>query len=556
MSNMITSGMSGLIAYQRAIDVAAQNIANANTDGYVRQRVELSTQYAPVDLYGSSIGGVKVDGIRREVNQYLIDQSRVARSGAGRAEVMATQAQRITSLLGSTLVGLDDALQSLQIGFEALSVEPSSLRARDALLNDLGSMIDRFKVVDSRLRQFDAEINGRLDDEVTEVNQLLTQLGQLNEKVFRSGITVGISPANVLDERDRLLDKLSAKLGFNVSVEANQTVTVKSIDGRLLVKGSEAARLSVEDGLYDAAESRIFLSAVGSATPADFTNGLAGGSLGGLIDARAQLTSTTRNEAGRIAVGLVAALNAQHQAGRDLGGVLGGSLLAVGAPQTFASSTNSSGSVGVALAVQVSVPPASLTAADFVISRTATGWQVSQADTGVVVPHSGNGTAGSPLQFGGLSVVVGGTGTVATGDSFLVQATRSAIGGLERSFSDPKLLAAARSDLPFGASDNENALKLSQALTTGYLDSGKTSLLDAASRLSSRVGSQARSAQLALDVQNLAVEETTRQRSDLYGVSLDEEAANLMRFQQAYQASAAVIRVANELFDELLGATR
>jgi flagellar hook-associated protein 1 FlgK len=158
--------------------------------------------------------------------------------------------------------------------------------------------------------------------------------------------------------------------------------------------------------------------------------------------------------------------------------------------------------------------------------------------------------------FAGLTVTVGGPGSAAAGDSFLVQATRPAIAGLERLISDPKLIAAARGELPFGASDNDNARKLAQVLTSGYLDGGKTSLIDLAARLASRVGSQARSAQLALDVQRLAAEETSRERSNLYGVNLDEEAANLMRFQQAYQASAAVIRVANELFDELLSATR
>jgi flagellar hook-associated protein 1 FlgK len=556
MANMITSGMSGLIAYQRAIDVAAQNIANANTDGYVRQRVELSTQYAPVDLYGTSIGGVKVDGVRREVNQYLIDQSRIARSGAGRAEVVATQAQRISNLLGSTTIGLDDALQSLQNAFEALSVEPSSLRARNTLLNELDAAFDRFKVIDLRLRQFNAEVNGRLEGEVGEVNDLLSQISQLNDKVFRSGITVGISPSNVLDERDRLLDKLASKIGFTAEVEKNETITLKSLDGKLLVQGSRSAQLSLGEGLYDPDEPRLLINEVGATAAADFSSGVSSGSMGGLIDARVQLITTTRNEMGRIAIGLTSALNAQNAAGRDLVGVPGGSLLATGTPMTFAAVTNSPESQGVSLVPTVTLPSNELQSSDFILSRVGAGWEVTRADTGMVVAHQGDGSTGAPLQFGGLSVVVGGVGEIMAGDSFLIRPTSAAVSGFGLVISDPSLIAAAAGTLPFGAGDNQNVRAMSRLLSEGYLDGGKTSLMEASARLASRVGSHARSAQLALDVQSLAVEETNRQRSDMYGVSLDEEAANLMRFQQAYQASAAVIRVANELFDELLGATR
>lgn len=556
MANMITSGMSGLIAYQRAIDVAAQNIANANTDGYVRQRVELSTQYAPADLYGTSTGGVKVDGVRREVNQYLIDQSRVARSGAGRAEVVATQAQRISNLLGSTTIGLDDALQSLQNAFEALSVEPASPRARTTLLNELDATIDRFKVLDSRLKQFNTELNGRLDSEVGEVNDLLSQVAQLNDKAFRSGITVGFSPSNVLDERDRLLDKLASKVGFTVDIEKNQTITLKSLDGRLLVEGSRSAQLSLGDGVYDPDEPRLLITEVGETAAADFSGGVSSGSLGGLIDARVQLISSTRNEMGRIAISLTSALNAQNAAGRDLGGDLGLPLLASGNPIVFAAVTNSAASQEASLVATISLPATELSASDFIITRISTGWEITRADNGAIVAHQGDGSSGTPLQFGGLSVVVGGTGVLTTGDSYLIRPTSSAIAGFERVISDPSRIAAAAGTLPFGAGDNQNIRAMSRLISEGYLDGGKTSLMDAAARLASRVGSHARSAQLALDVQRLAVEETGRQRSDMYGVSLDEEAANLMRFQQAYQASASVIRVANELFDELLGATR
>lgn len=544
MAGMINSGVSGLMAYQRAIDVAAQNIANANTPGYVRQRIELSTQGAGVDRSGTSVGGVKVDGVRREVNEFLIEQSRTANAGAGRAEVMAAQAERIMSLLGSTTIGVDDALQNLKNAFDALAAEPASLRARDALLVELGSAVNRFETIDARLRQFDTEINGRIGQEVEDVNMLLGQVASLNEKIFRLNITTGITSSSALDERDRLLDKLATKLGFKVTTEADGTSTVKTLNNELLVKGSAAATLSTAAGLHDQSETRILLSPATGGAVVELTSGATGGVLGGLLDSRTQITTPTRNEIGRIAIALKDALNTQNAAGLDLDQAAGGALLNVGASTVYAAATNSVGSSVTVTARNSGL----LTNADYLVGKTSGNWSITRADTGVVVASG----AGPSFSFEGVTVSVAGS----NGDSFLIRPTRDAVAGLDVATNDPRTVAAAKNESPFGAGDNRNALALAEKLVTGLLDSGKASVLDAATRLATRVGSQARSSQLSFEVQKLAVDETNKQRSDLFGVSLDEEAASLIRYQQAYQASASVIRVANELFDELLGATR
>lgn len=547
MSNMISSSLSGLIAYQRAIDVAAQNIANANTEGYVRQRVELSTQYAPVDRYRTSTGGVKVDGVRREVNEFLITHVRTAAAAAGRAEVMAEQAGDIAALIGSASLGPDQALQSLKNAFNALATEPSSLRARDSLLTELETTVERLRTIDDRLRAADTAINGYLDNEVGEVNLLLKQVASLNDTLFRGNLTSGVSPSHVLDERDRLLDKLAFKLGIKVNVETNDTVTVRSLGGDLLVKGAAAATLSSAAGSHDVAERRIMLrSADGSSL--DITTGLAGGNLGGLVDARQQLIIPARNELGRLAIALAQSLNAQNRAGIDLDGVAGADLLTSGPPVVLPGSGNSVGTPPVIVVATVSGSVGQLTPADYLLTKTDEGWSVTRTDTGTSVTPSSL----SPLAFDGVIVQIT-AGAVVTGDSFLVRPTHDALAGLAVTMTDARQLAT-RADATAGLGDNRNALELLKVFDKGVLDGTKTSVVEGTTRLVNRVGSLARSAELTHGVQQLSVEEANRQRSDLYGVSLDEEAANLMRYQQAYQASASVIRAANELFDVLLGA--
>lgn len=545
MSNMITSGVSALMAYQRAIDVAAQNIANANTDGYVRQRVELSTRYAPVDRFGASTGGVKVDGVRREVNQFLIEHARSAASAAGRAEVMLEQSAGISALLSSSAVGPDVVLQRLKNAFGALSAEPSSIRARDSLLSELGSFVDRLRTVDERLQAADAAINGYIRNEVGEVNLLLSQVAELNAKLFQSKITTGGSPSHVLDERDRLLDKLSFKLGITVKTEADDSVTVKTVDGKLLVKGSATATLNVVAGTYDPAEVRVTLRSA-DGIDSELSTALAGGALGGLIDARTQITTPVRNELGRVAIALAQSLNAQNAEGVDLDNMPGAALLRLGGPLVFGGTQNSDPNAVVG--VVVDSPATLLTSADYLITKTASGWDVKRADTGATVSPSSI----APLKFDGLSVTLE-SGSVAEGDSFLIRPTHGALAELGTAISDSRKFAT-RADISAGVGDNSNALELIKIFDRALLDGSKTSLLESTARLANRVGAQARSAELSYDIQKIAVDEANRQRSDLYGVSLDEEAANLMRYQQAYQASAAVIRSANELFDVLLGA--
>jgi len=551
MSNVINNSVSALIAYQRAIDVASQNIANANTDGYVRQRIDLSTQFAPVDRVGLSTGGVKIDGVRREVNSFLIEQARTAAAGAGRAEVMAEQASAVSALLSSTAIGPDDALQDLKNAFNALATEPGSTRARDTLLTEIDSFVDKFQTVDTRLRALDKGINDRLVNEADEVNLLLSQVATLNDKLFRSNITTGASPSHILDERDRLLDKLSFKLGITVTTVANDSVTVKTQDGKLLVQGGAAASLSIISGLHDPTDMRVSLLSADGVT-FDQTQQLAGGMLGGLIDSRSQVTTLVRNELGRVAVGLSQALNAQNRAGADLDGLTGAAgsdVLAVGAPAVFKRSTNSDPTATLSAAI---ANPNLLSSADYLLTKTTGGWEVKRADSGVVVATTGAGTSGSPLVFEGLQVSLA-SGTLSTGDSFLIRPTHEALAGLDRAIDNPRELAA-RENSSVGVGDNKNALELLGVFDRRVLEDSKTSVLEATARLANKVGAQARSAELSHDIQKLAVDEANRQRSDIFGVSLDEEAANLMRYQQAYQASASVIRAANELFDALLGA--
>jgi flagellar hook-associated protein 1 FlgK len=110
------------------------------------------------------------------------------------------------------------------------------------------------------------------------------------------------------------------------------------------------------------------------------------------------------------------------------------------------------------------------------------------------------------------------------------------------------------SNNPTGAGDNRNALLLAQSLQRPVLDGGTTSLTGALGSFVADIGVTARQSQLSRDTLDFVHREDLAARDSVSGVNLDEEAANLVRYQQAYQAAAQIIRVSDSLFQTLLGA--
>jgi flagellar hook-associated protein 1 FlgK len=139
-------------------------------------------------------------------------------------------------------------------------------------------------------------------------------------------------------------------------------------------------------------------------------------------------------------------------------------------------------------------------------------------------------TAGSNIDVNGWRVQV--SGAPATGDTFTVSNNAGAVG------------------------DNRNAFALADALKAGVLDNGTTSVASAVERLTGDIGLATSSAQSSRDAAQSVNESDIAARDAISGVNLDEEAANMLRFQQAYQANAQIIAIAGQMFDALINAVR
>ena len=628
MADMLGTGLSSLRALQKALDTTAHNIANVSTEGYTRQRVDFATRTP--QAYGTNWIGSGVDAkqVRRVYDQFLAEQVRTSSGTLARLDAFASQAERLDNLLGDTSNGLNASLQGFTDAINEISSTPSSISARQVLLAQGRALVNRLQTYDTRLREMSADVDTRFAVEAGEISVLAQSVARLNGDIATAVQQTGQPPNDLLDQRDKLIDQLSAKVGVTVVAEGNSSLNVFIGNGQPLVLGNVASQITTISDPLD--PTRLQLALQTPAGTVDISRSVSGGTLGGLLDWRREMLDPARNELGRITLAVASQVNNQHREGMDLAGALGGNFFNVGAASVTYPTTNS----GSALATATRTNLGAITTSDYVLTNTGTGYTLRRQDSGTAVSFTGTGTAIDPFVFDGMSVVVGAGAAV--GDQFVIHPTRDAIQGFGVAITDPARVAAAA---PIRASaaatnagsatvtpgevldsgnaqllstasivftsattysvngganvaftpggnidvngwrvqingqpaigdtftvrnnagavgDNRNAFALADSMKLGIVEGGTVSVTAAVERFTGNLGTQTRAAQMSRDAEGMVNETDIAARDAVSGVNLDEEAANMLRFQQAYAAAAQIIAVSGQLFDELINAVR
>jgi flagellar hook-associated protein 1 FlgK len=540
--------MTSLMAFKRAIDVHSQNVAGVNTEGYVRRTVSLSPGTLLESGSGSQGGREDTVVIRRQVDEFLVDQARVTGSNAERARIVAEKAGQLKGLLSADSASLQDSLVSLRDGFDGLASQPTSAYARDTLMSRLESTISRLRDLDDRIRLYEGEIDSRISSEVDTLNALTKQVADLNRKIASGSVENSSANSTLLDMRDRAVDRIAQKVSVRVLPGINGALSVSTKFGVSLVDGLDSATLTTIPDPYQ--RDRLMVALVTDSKINEISDQFGGGTIGGLLETRSTLIDPSRNQLGRVAAGLAMLLNDQNKQGVTPTGAAGTNIVTIGGPLVMARS----GNTGTAT-INASIDDVKkLTAGDYLVERSGTNWVVRRSDTLEAVTTTGAGTAASPIKFEGLALVI--SGTPANADRFLIRPTRDAVTGLALTTTNSQAVAAAKAGSGAGSGDNTNALAMARLFDDNVFDDSQRSLRGIAERLTGRVAGIADSSATSAEVQALAAEEAQSARANMSSVNLDEEAAELLRFQQAYQAAAQVMRMSNQLFDSLLTIAR
>jgi len=620
VSNVFGIDVSALQAFQQAIEVTSNNVANASTPGYDVESIDLATA-SPQQSGGVQIGaGVSVAGVSRAYSQAAAAQLNASQSSLGQLNALQNYTSQIDNLFGTTAAGLTSALQTYYNGWSAVADNPTSTAARQALLGDASSLAQNLNTTSAQLNSLNTDVNSRITSDVQQINAYSAQISALNQQIALNS-SPGQSPNALLDQRDQLVSSLSQLAGVTTTSNTDGSINVFIGNGQPLVLDGNAYSLTTVANQFNASQLDIANSNGNS-----ISGSITSGDLGGLLAARTQAIDPALNQIGQIATAVAQSANTQQASGLDLNGQLGQPLFTIGAPLATASSKNTDGTTA---SVSISNIGA-LTTDNYVLSYAGGAYTLTDQTTGANVALAGAGTAASPLTADGLSIVL--SGTPASGDQFLIQPTVQAAGTLSVALSNPSGLAAAgavqtqASDTNTGTAsigaatvtdaanpnllstvtiaftspttysingagsfaytsganiadngwqvqisgtpstgdtftvqsnaggtgDNTNALAQANQQSQGYLSNGTESISGAVSALISGSGAHAQEVNTAQTAQAAVNAQAQNNVQSVTGVNLDEEAAKLMQWQQAYQASAQALSVANGLFTTLL----
>jgi len=622
MSDLFQISLSALQAFQTGISVTSNNIANANTPGYVEESVDL-TNAVPSGAAQTAIGnGVDVAGISRAFSELAEGQLNTSQSSLSSLTAQQTFTSQIDNIVGTTAGGVSTALTSYYNAWSTVANDPSSTAARQALLGAAQSLGQAFQTTSGQLQNLNTQINTGITADVSQINSDATSIAALNAQItIGTANGGGQAPNDLLDQRDAVISNLSKLVGISTTTDTNGSVNVFIGSGQPLVLENNVTQLTTVPNQFNASQLEI-----STATSAGnvISSSITSGDLGGLLAARNQVVGPTLNQLGQIAVGLTTSANAQQNAGVDLTGALGANLFT---PLTASATASSNNSDHTSAAVTITNVGA-ITGDSYVLAYKSGAYSLTDQTTGAVLTPAGNGTVASPFTAAGLSITLSAT-PPAAGDEFLIQPTANAAANFAVALTNPSQLAAAGAlqtgaginntgtatigsatvqtptnpnlltpatltftsptaytvggtsyaytsgtninlngwqvaisgtpaagDTftvgPGAAGNNQNALAMANQATVGVLASGTISISGAASDLVTSVGSQAQqinTAQTAQTAVNTQAQKTVQSTS---GVNLDDEAASLLQWQQAYQASAQAFTIGNSVFTTLM----
>lgn len=537
-------GKLGIRAQQTAIQVTAHNIANANTDGYSRQEV-IFEENIPLNGEPGQVGtGVNATAIQRKYDSFIEAQITDSRENYGNLDIQSSALSKIENLFYDSHGGginklIDDYFKALQ----DLSANPSGTPERIALLSRAEALSVAINNAYSDLLQMQKDMNTQISQTISDINRITSQIAGLNEKISQAE-TVGQNANDYRDMRGKLLNELANKIDIQFFEDNTGQVTVIGAGVALLVERGSSFALSVESNPdnngYD-----IIYNPTGS-NRVELTDRISNGRLKGLLTIRDSVTVEIIDNLDRFAAAIANEVNQLHRAGYGLDGSTGANFFipAFEAGDTVSVaplSTNSgTGDVNVTIG-----DPSQLTYQNYETTFSGGNYIITNKAT-----NNSYTTDLTVFTFEGLSINI--TSPLSDGDRFIVSAHKDTAKNLQVaiSISDYARIAAASASAN-NRGDNRNILAIAQLQEKLSID-GTSTFISYYSSMVGEIGANSQHIKSTYAAQDFSLKQLENMRESVSGVSLDEEMANLMKFQRAFEASARLIVISDELLQTLL----
>jgi len=303
-------GITGIQAAQSALDVIGNNIANAATEGYHRQEVDLRPR-SDMNSRGALIGqGVDFAAIKRHVDN-LLDQeivrqdstvSQIARQLEALRMIESAFAELTSSALSSAMDGFFSALHDL-------SSKPTDPNLQNMVISGAETLTFRLRNMSSNLTTLDERMYSEAGETVEQINLLATQIGRLNGEIQKLSIT-GRDPNNTLDQRAALISQLGELVGIKIFNREHNVVDI-TVGDMPLILGTHTSQLEV--GLvYDSGRYDLGLGVVGTD---QYSSSITGGRLGALFNVRNTIVRDVDVKLDTLARTIISEVNRLHVEG-------------------------------------------------------------------------------------------------------------------------------------------------------------------------------------------------------------------------------------------------
>jgi flagellar hook-associated protein 1 FlgK len=459
-------GKRGLFAQQTALSTTGQNIANANTTGYTRQRVDMQATPA-ISSQGVQLGtGVEVNKLERLREEYLDVQVRGENKNLGYWEAKSDSLTKIEELLNEPSDnGLAFTMDEFWKGWQELSKNPESAATRGVVRQKGVAVAETFNYISDSLDQMQEDLTNVITTKVNDVNSLATQIADLNNQISRL-VPNNYQPNDLLDQRDVLIDQLSKIVDVKTTPSENGMVNI-SVGGGMLVSGKDANTLSIDIEPTNDFQYKTDIKIANKSV------NLETGELVGRIESFTEIIPTIKKSINDLAMTFKNAVNDVHHNGLHL--------------------VNNSGKVET--------------------------------------------VADPTLDF-------------FTGNSIKDLAVNTEI------MKSVDLIAAAKEETPgpTPSGNGQNAQDMADIKLDNGLDfGGTTSTIDDFYRnIIGKLGIDSQQAQRMQDNSEVIVNQVENRRQSISGVSLDEEMANMIKYQQAYNAAARMVTTMDQCLDKVI----
>jgi flagellar hook-associated protein 1 len=565
----LSLGGSSLAAQQTGLQVTGNNIANAGTAGYTRQTVNLTPGGSQAIGNGQFVGvGVTVESIERQANEAINESLREATSSQTGSQTLDTVLGRIQTTFGALNDNdLSARLTSFFNGFSTLAANPTNSAQRSVVVQSGASLADYLTSLRSQLTNIRSDSQDQAKALVTQADSLVKTIANLNGKIAQTE-GGGSGTANDLrDQRDQALSTLAGIMDIKVVDQGGGNLNVL-VGSMPVVNGTTTRGISATMETDDATGfSNLKLTFANNGDPMAVT----GGKLGALIEARDSYLTPAVQTIDAVAAGLISAVNAIHTQGQGLTSfsTVTGTTTVTDATAALNAGENTTGITfapknGTFNLYVKDGQTGEITTKQINVNLSGIGMQTSLSSLATAISVAGGGTVTGTVNANGKLVIASndsnvtfsfgedtsgalaalGINTFFTGTN----ATNIAVNSVLTK--DPSMLATGRGNVT-GSTANALALALGGSAAASTLN-GK-SLTEFYGDYIGTLSAQAKNVADDATAQTAIHDTIYAQQQAISGVSMDEEAINLTKYQRAFQGTARFITVVDELMQTVLG---